>query len=61
MKLSTVTLSYSTEVCREKGFSPAATKLGKSQSAVSTQIGLLEKAIAVGRLVICFRTLVPGH
>ena len=42
MKLSTLTLSCFTEVCREKGFSPAATKLDKSQSAVSTQIGLAE-------------------
>lgn len=47
MKLSTLTLSCFTEVCREKGFSPAATKLGKSQSAVSTQIGLLEKELGL--------------
>lgn len=47
MKLSTVTLSYFTEVCRAKGFSPAATKPGKSQSAVSTQIGLLEKELGL--------------
>jgi DNA-binding transcriptional LysR family regulator len=47
MKLSTVTLSYFAEVCRENGFSPAAIKLGKSQSAVSTQIGLLEKELGL--------------
>jgi hypothetical protein len=32
MKLSTVTLSCFTAVCREKGFSPAVANLGKSQS-----------------------------
>jgi len=47
MKLSTVMLSYFTEVRRAKGFSPAAAKLGKSQSAVSTQIGLLEKELGL--------------
>jgi LysR family transcriptional regulator, transcriptional activator of the cysJI operon len=43
MKFSTAMLSYFVEVCREKGFSQAAAKLQKSQSAVSTQIALLEK------------------
>ena len=47
MKLSTVTLSYFTAVCRAQGFSPAASKLGKSQAAVSTQIGLLEKELGL--------------
>ena len=47
MKLSTVTLTYFIEICREKGFSPAADKLEKSQSALSTQIALLEKDLGV--------------
>lgn len=47
MRLSTTTLTYFLEICREKGFSQAAEKLGKSQSAVSTQIALLETELGL--------------
>lgn len=47
MKFSSATLDCFVSVCREKGFSQAAEKLGKSQSAVSTQIVLLEKELGV--------------
>ena len=47
MKFSTTTLAYFLEICREKGFSQAADKLGKSQSAISTQIALLEKGLGI--------------
>jgi DNA-binding transcriptional LysR family regulator len=47
MKLSTSTLTYFLEISREKGFSQAADKLGKSQSALSTQIALLERELGV--------------
>jgi DNA-binding transcriptional LysR family regulator len=47
MKLSTATLAYFLEICREKGFSQAAHKLEKSQSAISTQIALLEKDLGI--------------
>jgi DNA-binding transcriptional LysR family regulator len=47
MKFSTTTLGCFLEICREKGFSQAAGKLEKSQSAVSTQIALLEKELGV--------------
>ena len=47
MKLSTSTLTYFLEISREKGFSQAADKLEKSQSALSTQIALLEKDLGV--------------
>lgn len=47
MKFSSATLECFAAVCHEKGFSPAAEKLGKSQSAVSTQISLLEKELGV--------------
>jgi hypothetical protein len=47
MKFSTATLAYFREICREKGFSQAAGKLEKSQSAVSTQIAVLEKDLGI--------------
>ncbi|MPZ75599.1 MAG: LysR family transcriptional regulator [Deltaproteobacteria bacterium] len=47
MKFSSATLAYFLAICREKGFSQAADKLDKSQSAISTQIGLLEKELGV--------------
>ena len=47
MKLSTSTLTYFLEISREKGFSHAADKLEKSQSALSTQIALLERELGV--------------
>jgi DNA-binding transcriptional LysR family regulator len=47
MKFSSATLAYFLEICREKGFSQAANRLEKSQSAISTQIGLLEKELGV--------------
>lgn len=47
MKFSSGTLECFVTVCRERGFSQAAEKLGKSQSAVSTQIVLLENELGV--------------
>lgn len=47
MKFSAATLAYFLAICREKGFSQAAHKLDKSQSAVSTQIALLEKDLGI--------------
>ena len=43
MRISTATLSYFVAICREKGFGQAATKLQKSQSAISSHIALLER------------------
>jgi DNA-binding transcriptional LysR family regulator len=47
MKFSSGMLVCFVSVCREKGFSQAAEKLGKSQSAISTQIVMLEKELGV--------------
>jgi DNA-binding transcriptional LysR family regulator len=47
MKFSTATLTYFLEICRENGFSQAAHKLKKSQSAISTQIAAVEKELGI--------------
>jgi DNA-binding transcriptional LysR family regulator len=47
MKFSNTTLAYFLEICQEKGFSQAARKLEKSQSALSTQIAVLEKELGI--------------
>ncbi|HWO41849.1 MAG TPA: LysR family transcriptional regulator [Candidatus Eisenbacteria bacterium] len=47
MKFSSATLACFVQVCRVKGFSPAAEKLGRSQSAISTQIARLESDLGV--------------
>lgn len=47
MKFSSSALTCYVEVCRERGFSQAAEKLAKSQSAVSTQVAQIEKELGI--------------
>lgn len=47
MKFSSGLLVCFVTVCREQGFSQTAEKLGKSQSAISTQIAILENELGV--------------
>ena len=47
MKFSSATLACFVQVCQDRGFSQAADKLGKSQSAISTQVAQLEKELGI--------------
>jgi DNA-binding transcriptional LysR family regulator len=47
MKFSSATLACFVQVCQHRGFSQAAEKLGKSQSAISTQVAQLEKEVGI--------------